>query len=343
MNRRSICTVCLIFCLILVACYPAAAKPPAPVAKQEITVSPNGDGDFATITEALDSITDASESKRYLVIVKPGIYNEIVTMKAFVDIAGSNVESCIISDLGGMSSQMVLWNARNATLSNITVQGMIIIGDGTTDFVAVMDNVKVVFTDEGIRGDNKSRLEFLNSRVIMYDGIGRPDMGIRNIQNSLIANSIIEMNNIDNGWSVGLTAVNTTVRDTIIKINTPFDTSYGVMGGPNEIVNCKISVETVNGNGVHGVNGENYRVLNSDISVSVGPDPAYVTDAYAMAIFGTNEIHNSVLSGVNGAIVLWNGTFKAAGSQLIGGHNGIAGNAKVLNCYDADFNPLPDL
>ena len=57
---------------------------------QQVVVVAKSGGDFTTIQAALDSITDASATKRYLVWVAPGVYNERVTMKQYVDIEGAN-------------------------------------------------------------------------------------------------------------------------------------------------------------------------------------------------------------------------------------------------------------
>ncbi len=46
-------------------------------------------GDFSSVQAALDSITDASESNPYLVWVGPGVYEETVIMKPYVDIEGA--------------------------------------------------------------------------------------------------------------------------------------------------------------------------------------------------------------------------------------------------------------
>lgn len=46
-------------------------------------------GDADTITGALNSITDASDTNRYLIKVMPGVYTETVMLKSYVDIEGA--------------------------------------------------------------------------------------------------------------------------------------------------------------------------------------------------------------------------------------------------------------
>jgi pectin methylesterase-like acyl-CoA thioesterase len=56
--------------------------------QQVVTVAKAG-GDYTSIQDAIDSITDASDSKRYAVKVYPGNYAEAVTMQDYVDIIGT--------------------------------------------------------------------------------------------------------------------------------------------------------------------------------------------------------------------------------------------------------------
>jgi len=67
--------------------------------KNIITV---GDGGrFSTITDALASITDNSDTNRYLIKIGPGIFNEQITLKPFVDIEGSGENQTTIHFNGG--------------------------------------------------------------------------------------------------------------------------------------------------------------------------------------------------------------------------------------------------
>ncbi|MBC7237584.1 MAG: hypothetical protein H5T69_17215, partial [Chloroflexi bacterium] len=58
-------------------------------AYQNVVIVAKSGGDFTSIQAALDSITDAGETNRYLVWVAPGVYNERVKMIPYVDIQGS--------------------------------------------------------------------------------------------------------------------------------------------------------------------------------------------------------------------------------------------------------------
>jgi hypothetical protein len=68
-------------------------------AKNLLVVAKSG-GDFTTITDALNSITDNSVDNRYLIYVAPGVYMEQVTMKQYVDIEGAGEQATKITYTG---------------------------------------------------------------------------------------------------------------------------------------------------------------------------------------------------------------------------------------------------
>lgn len=70
---------------------------------QGIKVVAKNGGDYSTIGAALDSIDDASNTRRYLIHVAPGVYNEQVSMKPYVDVEGSGELTTRIT-YGGSSS-----------------------------------------------------------------------------------------------------------------------------------------------------------------------------------------------------------------------------------------------
>ncbi len=58
-----------------------------------------GYGEFTSVNAAIQSITDATSTKPYLVVVGPGIYTEPLidlTLKPYVTIKGSSISSTII-------------------------------------------------------------------------------------------------------------------------------------------------------------------------------------------------------------------------------------------------------
>lgn len=100
----------------------ASAFAPAPA--QVLWVSPSG-GQFTSVQAALDSITDASAFKPYVVRVGPGLYVEQVTMKPYVDIEGAGVGMTVIRWFGNKT----LEGASDAELRDLTVQNF---GDGAS-------------------------------------------------------------------------------------------------------------------------------------------------------------------------------------------------------------------
>ncbi|HKP53171.1 MAG TPA: hypothetical protein VJ183_11030 [Chloroflexia bacterium] len=91
--------------------------------KNVVVVAKSG-GDFTSLTTALNSITDASATNRYLVKVGPGSYGR-ATMKPYVDIEGSGQDTTVLSDYGystGTSGTIV--GANNTEIRSLTVENL---------------------------------------------------------------------------------------------------------------------------------------------------------------------------------------------------------------------------
>jgi len=90
---------------------------------QNVVIVAKSGGDFTSIQAALDSITDAGTTNRYLIYIAPGVYTERVTMKQYVDIEGAGELTTKITFTGS-----TFWNtgtvvgASNAELRFLTVE-----------------------------------------------------------------------------------------------------------------------------------------------------------------------------------------------------------------------------
>jgi hypothetical protein len=85
--------------------------------QQVVTVAKAG-ADFTTIQGAIDSITDATTTKRYMVKVQSGVYTEAVTLKDYVDLIGAGRTNTIIV---GTSGTVLTFPANKCTVSEIGI------------------------------------------------------------------------------------------------------------------------------------------------------------------------------------------------------------------------------
>ncbi len=107
----------------------AAATAPAPVASRQaneqisaaqarttITVSPHGDGQYASIAEALRTAEPGAQ-----LVVRPGLYNEAVIIDKPVDIVGEGpVEDIVIR---ATTSSCIQMRTERATVKGLTLRG----------------------------------------------------------------------------------------------------------------------------------------------------------------------------------------------------------------------------
>lgn len=100
-----------------------AAKP------NQVVVSPGG-ATFSSINAAINSITDASDQKQYVLYIGPGTYNEHVIMKPWVLLQGAGQNefgqnyTIISAPAGNSDSWATVKAASNSRLSTVTVKSM---------------------------------------------------------------------------------------------------------------------------------------------------------------------------------------------------------------------------
>jgi hypothetical protein len=107
---------------------------------QVVIVAKSG-GDYTSVQDAINSITDASASNPYLVWVAPGVYSETVTMKPYVHLQGAGQEATVIIS----TASTTIWLPNVATLklaSNTSLRDLTVGNSG-----AGMYNVALLATD----------------------------------------------------------------------------------------------------------------------------------------------------------------------------------------------------
>lgn len=147
---------------------------------------------FNTIQGALGSITDESSLRRYLIKVMPGIFQEQITLRSFIEIEGSGLETTTIE--GGIS----IYSPGNERPEDITVKHLTLSNpDGNPVYIAggimLLDSVRITGLN-GFYGDTfggaviiNSKIEAVNTGILMCH-----DMAL--IENTTVSgNTALEM------------------------------------------------------------------------------------------------------------------------------------------------------
>jgi len=109
---------------------------------QVVTVAKEG-GDFTSIQDAIDSITDADYDKPYLVWIAPGVYSEQVVMASFIHLKGAGRQATWITSQAIYPSDATLKLASFSTLGNLAVEntsvteGVAILGETSLERVEI--------------------------------------------------------------------------------------------------------------------------------------------------------------------------------------------------------------
>jgi hypothetical protein len=85
-------------------------------------------GSYQTIQAAIDSITDASASKPYVVRVPPGIYDEAITLQDYVSLVGAGRRATIIQP--SSAGAAVFFIAANSVVKDLTIKSALTVSHG---------------------------------------------------------------------------------------------------------------------------------------------------------------------------------------------------------------------
>jgi hypothetical protein len=318
-----------------------------------LVVAQNG-GDFSSVQAALDNITDATADNPYLVYVAPGVYNEQVTMKPYVDIEGAGEGRTIIHYTGSDTSPFAddsaatVIGADNAALRHLTVESD---GTGKGHAVGILNNgaspdllyVTTVALDAATNTSlwNNAASPSLNHVTATASG-GNNSRGVFNNSGSSpmmnnVVTTAVDGNNTNRG--VHNDAGSYPTMNNVTAIAAGGSSSAGVRN-----VNSSPAMTNVMATASAGSN-TNYGVYNTN---SASPVMTNITasalgggNSYGVYNYGSGTsatIRNSVLEGDTYSVYNANAsTAKVANSQLIG--SVLSTGMTCFNNYDENLDP----
>ena len=154
-----------------------------------ITVAKNN-GDFTNPIDAMNSISDASETNPYLIVIAPGVYDigtDDLDIKSFVSVAGSGPKITVIT---GTGSQLV------ATNDDTFIQDVSLVLTGTTT------GPQTVI--DGFRS-NRAIVQNVHASLDNDNSSNRQVLFVRLSDDTIIRDSILEVTGSVTG-AVGITS-----------------------------------------------------------------------------------------------------------------------------------------
>ncbi len=286
-----------------------------------VVVAKSG-GDFTDPIAAVNSITTASAATPYVVKVMPGVYDlgtASLQMKEYVDIEGSGPDNTVITSSNtnidaDVCTVATVVMANNSSIRQIKAVNMPPAASGFTQKPALgFNNVKA--KAEGISvlaGSDTVNSGGRNNGICIYG----------NFSNAVLNNVNIETHN-----------------------NGGHSDPIGIYeGGSLTITNSKLAGFNNNGT-VHAINSCCDGVAGSIIvnnttmeaTTSTGVNMLYLVAGFKVSIANSSFLSdNSVSYSVDPA-----SSVRIANSLLTGDLSGLS-NARFVNNYDQNFNPIPN-
>jgi len=287
-----------------------------------IVVAKSG-GDFNTITAALNSITDASDSNRYLVWVAPGTYAERVTMKSYVDIEGAGVLTTKISYTGSETLTGTIIGANHAELRSLTVENT----GGDDDDYAI-----AIYTES-----TSPRL----TNIILSASNGAFAYGMNNLYGDITMKNVnISAEGRIDSVGVKHSSCNETIMVDVDITAGDSPNSYGV-----ETSRCNIVLKNVDILATASTNSYGVYNYNSDATINHSVIIAINTTNDSYGIYNYNEssinsvtINHSEIEASTHTILNDNGFTTGVGASKLSGGNTV--NSGTLTCagvYDESY------
>jgi pectin methylesterase-like acyl-CoA thioesterase len=281
-------------------------------AYQNVKVVAKSGGDFTTITAALNSIMDASTSNRYLVWVAPGVYNERVTMKQYVDIEGAGELTTRITFTGSATgTSATLVGANETELRFLTVENT---GGNYVAYAIINSSASPRLTHVTASASGGTEASFG-----VYNYSSSPTMTDVTASASGGTNSI----GVYNSSSSSPTMTNVTARASGGTFN------YGVCNDSSSPAMTNVTTSASGGTYSYGV----YNSSSSPTMMNVSAIASGGTNSIGLYNFASSAtINNCVISGSNYGIDNFASsssyTVRVNNSQISGGTNTIRNDAE---------------
>ncbi len=319
-------------------------------AYQNVVIVAKSGGDYNTITAALDSITTATDTNRYLIYVAPGVYTERVTMKPYVDIEGAGELTTKITFTGDASyATGTVVGANDAELRFLTVENT----GGAAYAVAIFNSgaaPRLTHVSASASGgtNNYGVYNYSSSSPKMTDvstsaSGGTDSRGVYNYSSSPT------MTNVSASASGGTynrgvynnSSSSPTMTDVSASASGGTNSNFGVYNSSSSPMMTNVSASASEGTNNYGVynSSSSPTINNSVISASGGSSTNYGIYNTAAGGFYTVLVNNSQVSGSTNTIRNESEfTTRVGASQLDGG--AVLVNSGIVTCagvYDEDY------
>jgi hypothetical protein len=327
----------------------------------------------------VNSITDASPTKPYVVKIMPGKYLEAVTLKDSISLVGSGPESTSIEST--TTSATVTATNASVTLENLKLVQRL--REGVALYAAEASTIKLI-TLRNVVVESYARtglatiylltpsIRLEKSKIVSFGGgflLRHDGWGVNGQTGSItLEQSAIESTSDANGdWALGIMGSDIVLRGSRVVIDNPIG-AYAVMveGGTGTIVDSEIVVRTGSDQqGAFGLTSYAHPVTirgsKIDVSSTTYGQQNAAIDGANLTIEGSTVrgpscgicpsrdaaslvVKSSTIAGDYSVFKSPSagGTVKVGGSTLAGPHNLTAGTDKIVNSQDGDFNPLPN-
>ncbi len=320
-----------------------------PDPQQVVWVATSG-GDFTSVQTALDSITDASADKPYLIRIAPGIYTEQVTLKEHVALEGAGEGKTILRWTGSNTSpddsgeSVTVRGANNTELRLLTIES---VAGGHQYAVALQNSntsptlIHVTVTASGGAFNNIG--VYNNASSLTMDNVtvtasgGAFSYGVYNVSSTARMTNVTATASGGNQENFGVINVSSSpTMDNVTATASGGRFNYGVY---NNSSSPKMTNVTAIASGGSQENNGVYNISSSPTLDNVTATASGGSgDNYGVSNIGSSPtIRDSTLTGSTYSVFRGGGAVRVANSQLVGP---LSSSLICFNNYNASLAPV---